>query len=94
MLETSLPLLYPAGKVTKVAMTTTHADTVLSSTTQAVELCSDTDCFFKIGPGVVTTLTTGTYLPAKTPRQYACNAGDTVSAITAISGNLYITEAM
>jgi hypothetical protein len=89
-------------KTTKVALSGSAQATVVTASaggtgsgslggTRIVELACDTDCFISIGPSAVATLTTSIYLPAKVPVRYACNPGDTVSAI-GTGGNLYISE--
>lgn len=90
MLGQSLPAINEY-KSSKLAISGTANPLVTSAQTQALELCADTDCFVSIGPSAVATATTSLYLPAKVPRLYGCNPGDTVSVI-GTSGNLYVTE--
>lgn len=83
--------IYP-GTTQKLAMTNAHAESsAVGANTSVVQLCSDADCWIAIGPTPAAT-TSSTYLPAKTPRLFACNGGDKISGITSSTGNLYITE--
>jgi len=77
----------------KVSISGVSASSVaFGSTTKAVRLVSDTDCWITIGDSPTATLTS-TYLPAKFPQVFGCNPGQKV-AVIGTSGNLYVSEAV
>lgn len=51
------------------------------SRTSAIEIVSDIDCHFSVGPNPTASATT-MYLPAKTPRIYGVANGDKIAVIT------------
>ena len=86
--------IYP-GTAQKVSLSTAHAESsAFGNSTTCVEVCSDADCFIRIGSAPVATSDgTSTFLPAKVKRLYGCNPGDKISGIVASStANLYVTE--
>lgn len=75
----------------KVAISGSSAQSsAVSSTTNCVRLCADTDCFVAIGSNPTAT-SSSFYLPAKVPQVLGCSPSDKV-AVIGTTGNLYISE--